>query len=86
MENSKQPKMRTFEPLYAGIKEKDPDTALTKSALRRLIVTGAIPSVKIGIKYLVDEEDVWRFLRGELPQIQREPEPPQYGAIRRVGV
>lgn len=84
MENSKQPKMRTFEPLYAGIKAKDPDTALTKSALRRLIVTGAIPSVKIGAKYLVDEEEVWRFLRGELKQIQREPEPPQYGTIRRV--
>lgn len=84
MENSKPPKMRTVDPLYAGIKAKDPDTALTKTALRRLIVTGVIPSVKIGAKCLVDEEDVWRFLRGELKQIQQEPGPPQYGTIRRV--
>lgn len=84
MENSNLPKNRTINQIYDAIKAKDPETALTKTALRRLIVTGAIPSVKIGIKYLADEENVWRFLRGELKQIQREPEPPQYGTIRRV--
>lgn len=84
MENSNLPQNRTINEAYDLIKAKDPETALTKTALRRLIVTGAIPSVKIGIKYLVDVENVWRFLRGELKQIQREPEPPQYGTIRRV--
>ena len=71
---------------YKEIKEADPGTSLTKTALRRLVTTGEIPSVRIGTKYLFDLDVLELYLRGELQQIQREPEPPQYGAIRRVGV
>lgn len=78
-------RMRGIEEGFKEIKANDPGTALTKTALRRLITTGEIPSVKIGTKYLFDLDMVERYLRGELQRIQREPEPPQCGVIRRIG-
>jgi len=50
--------------MMAIIKAQDPDTALTKTALRRFVVTGTIPSVKVGNKYLIALEDVEEFLGG----------------------
>jgi len=79
-------RMRSIEEGFKEIKANDPGTALTKTALRRLVTTGEIPSVRIGTKYLFDLDMVERYLRGELQQIQREPEPPQRGVIRRIGV
>ena len=79
-------RMRSIEEGFKEIKEADPGTALTKTALRRLVTTGEIPSVRIGTKYLFDLDAVERYLRGELKIVQREPEPPQRGVIRRIGV
>ena len=79
-------RMRTIDEAHAAIKKQDPHTALTKTALRRLVTTGAIPSVKIGMKFLVDLGSVEAYLRGELQPATRNPEPPQYGGIRRIGV
>lgn len=79
-------RMRNIEEGYKEIKANDPGTALTKTALRRLVTTGEIPSVRIGTKYLFDLDTVERYLRGELQQIQREPELPQRGVVRRIGV
>lgn len=77
-------KTRTLDSCFEEIKRQDPGTALTRTALRRLVTSGEIPSVRIGRKYLVDLDTVWGFLRGEcvreLPaQVQ------QYGQIRRIG-
>lgn len=77
-------KTRTIDACFDEIKRQDPDTALTRTALRRLVTSGAIPSVRIGRKFLVNTDNVWGFLRGEcvreLPaQVQ------QYGQIRRIG-
>ena len=77
-------KTRTLESCFDEIKRQDPGTALTRTALRRLVTSGTIPSVRIGRKYLVNVDAVWGFLRGEcvreLPaQVQ------QYGQIRRLG-
>ena len=79
-------RMRSIEEGYREIRESDPGTALTKTALRRLVTTGEIPSVKIGTKYLFDLDMVDRYLRGELLMVQREPDPPPRGVIRRIGV
>lgn len=79
-------RMRGLEEGFKEIKANDPGTALTKTALRRLVTTGQIPSVKIGTKYLIDLDVFDRYFRGELQQFHGEPEPPQYGTIRRVGV
>lgn len=56
--------MRTIESIMSIIKSQDPDTALTKTALRSFVVTGTIPSVKVGNKYLIALEDVEAFLGG----------------------
>lgn len=58
-------RMRTIDQAAAEIKAKDPGTALTKTALRRLVVTGTIPSVRIGVKYLIDLDKLDAFLSGE---------------------
>lgn len=71
--------MRTIEQAAAEIRAADPQTALTKTALRRLVVSGAVPTVKIGQKYLLDMEALDNYLAGE----RCEPEPPQ--GIRRIG-
>lgn len=78
-------RMRGIEEGFREIREKDPNTALTKTALRRLVTTGQIPSVKIGTKYLFDLDAVDRFFQGELRQLQEEPERTQYGKIRSIG-
>ena len=79
-------RMRGIEEAFREIQANDPGTALTKTALRRMVTTGQLPSVKIGTKYLINLDEVERYLRGELRQMQREPEPPQRGVIRRIGV
>ena len=79
-------RMRGLEDGFKEIKEADPGTALTKTALRRLVTSGEIPSVRIGTKYLFDLDVVERYLRGELQMVQREADPPPRGVIRRIGV
>ncbi len=73
------PRMRTIDQAAAWLRENDPDCAFTKTALRRLVVTGQFPSVRIGSKYLIDLDMLAVFLRGSF----REPEPVS-GGIRRV--
>ena len=55
-------KMRTIDQAVADMHAHDPETALTKTALRRLVVSGAIPSTRIGIKYIIDEEKIEELL------------------------
>ena len=75
------PRMRTIDQVADWLRKTDPDTALTKTALRRLVTTGQLPSVRIGQKYLLDLDTLTEYLKGSLP----EPEPePEYGIIRRV--
>lgn len=47
-------RMRTIDQCAAYIKEQDAGTSLSKNALRTLISDGTIPSVRIGVKFLVD--------------------------------
>lgn len=61
--------MRTIDAAAAEIRAADPHTALTKTALRRLVVRGALPSVRVGTKYLLDLEILDNYLGGQ-PQQQ----------------
>ncbi len=79
-------RMRGIEEGFREIQTRDPNTALTKTALRRLVTTGQIPSVKIGTKYLIDLDTVDKYFHGELQPIQKDFPPPQRGVIRRLGV
>lgn len=62
-------RMRTIEQTAAHIKAIDPETALTKTAIRRMVISGDIPSVKAGQKYLIDldrlENDLFHTNMGE---------------------
>jgi len=55
-------RVRTITQLHKELLEADPGCALTKTALRRLVVTGSIPSTRVGAKYLVSREAVERYL------------------------
>lgn len=74
-------RMRTINEAAAYFQEADPSTALTKTAVRRLVVSGAVPSVMIGTKYLVSLEALEAYLEGR----NRPAAIPERGKIRRVG-
>lgn len=60
-------RMRTVDQAAAWLHEQDPETALTKTALRRLVVTGQLPSVRVGQKYLISLETLEDYLAGAVP-------------------
>ena len=72
------PRMRTIDQAIEWLKETDPDTALTKNALRTLVISGKLPHVNIGQKYLISLENLTEYLYGSTP------EPDQQGGIRRI--
>ena len=43
------------------IKEKDPDTAITEYAIRKMVANKQIKSIRTGKKYLINIEEVERF-------------------------
>ena len=54
MSETRLPPMRTLKQAYETIRETDPASALTMTALRRLVVSGKLPSVRAGSKYLLN--------------------------------
>ncbi len=72
--------LRTLPGAIEELKKADPDCALTLTALRRAAKSGALPTVSIGVKRLVDMGMLEVFLRGNVP------EQTQTGTgIRRIG-
>ena len=61
------PRMRTIDQAVAWLQENDPGTAFTKTALRRLVVSGKLPSVKVGQKYLINLDTMEDYLQGNSP-------------------
>lgn len=55
-------RMRTIEGAALYLKNLDPFTALTKTALRRLVVSGELPCVHVGQKYLIALEVLDAYL------------------------
>ena len=74
--------MRTIDAAIQHVKEIDPETSLTKSALRRLVVSGTIPHTRIGNKYLVCLETLDDFLKGQTAE--KPPDSTKTGGIRRL--
>jgi len=65
--------IRTINAAIEELRSKDQDNCLTKNGLRQLIITGKIPSVSIGNKYLVSMETLSSFLQGSvIPQPNNE--------------
>lgn len=57
--------VRTIDVLAREIQAEDPGTALTRTALRRLVSSGKIPAARVGKKFLVTREAVDRYLEAE---------------------
>ena len=77
-------RMRTIKQTIEYIRAEDPETALTESALKRLVSSGAIPSVKVGRKRLLSLDvlsEVLKSARADDPI----PEAPT-GVIRKINV
>lgn len=55
---------RTIREAASYFRDSDPQTCLTETAIRRLICTGAVPSARIGRKYLVTVEALEAYLSG----------------------
>ena len=64
------PQMRSLAEAMKTILEIDPQTSLTPTALRRLVRSEAIPSIKIGQKYLIDINAIWEYLASPVSKPQ----------------
>ena len=61
-------KYRTIQQAYECLKSQDADTAITYHALRKLVVSGQLPSMRVGKKYLIDMEMLSDFLQMPVSQ------------------
>lgn len=57
---------RTIRDAAVWFKAQDPETALTETAIRRLVRSGEVPSVRVGRKYLVNLEALESYLAGSV--------------------
>lgn len=75
------PRMRGITEAAEEIRAADPNTAISAYLLRKLVKANKIPSVKVGVKYLVNMDIVSEyFSKGD----NTEPVPDTYGTIRRI--
>lgn len=79
------PRMRLLKQAYAEIKADDPDTALTMTALRRLVLSGVIPTVNSGRKRFISMDALLAYLSGA-EATKEAPAPDEVGKIRPVQV
>lgn len=76
-------RMRTINEAAKWVKDTDPHTALTPTAIRRLVISGELPSRRAGTKYLINLDTLELYMRGELKTSSAPA--PGYGEIRPVG-
>lgn len=57
---------RTIREAAAYFQEADPHTSLTETAIRTLLRTEAVPSARVGRKYLVTIEALEAYLEGSM--------------------
>ncbi len=79
------PRMRLLKQAYAEIKADDPDTALTMTALRRLVLSGVIPTVNSGRKRFISMDALLAYLSGA-GTAGETPVPDEVGKIRPIQV
>ena len=72
-------RMRTIAQAAAYIRKLDPETALTETAIRRLVKQRKIPHIPAASKQLIALEDLEEYL--EYGEVQPAPE---RGTIRRI--
>lgn len=60
-------RLRKIDDCVAELRASDPGCALTRTALRKMVVTGQIPSISVGAKYLVDLDRLENYLFSSQP-------------------
>lgn len=55
-------RLRVLDGVYKYVIENDPETAISKNTLKRLILVGKIPSFQNGKKRLIDLDSIDEFL------------------------
>lgn len=65
--NIKIPRMRTVADAVKELKALDENTAVTEYYVRQLAISGAIPRVKSGKKYLINLDSLIEHLSGKNP-------------------
>ena len=85
-EAQKPARMRTIRACYNLIKQEDPDTGVTINDVRQLAVSGKIPTVKAGNKYLINYDLLCEYLANPTdPRFQSTNKPtPIIQGIRRI--
>lgn len=73
------PRMRLVKDAYEQLRKDDPDTNITMYALRTIVKSGVIPTVKLGRKTLVNYDSLLEFLRNG-SDVKSQP----IGTIRKV--
>lgn len=57
-------RLRTLAKAAAYLREKDPDTDLTRTAIRRMGISGELPTVMVGTKRLYDLDTIENYIYG----------------------
>ena len=73
------PRMRLVKDAYEQLRKDDPDTNITMYALRTIVKSGVIPTVKLGRKTLVNYDSLLEFFRNG-DDVKSRP----IGTIRKV--
>lgn len=73
------PRMRLVKDAYEQLRKDDPDTNITMYALRTIIKSGVVPTVKLGRKTLVNYDSLLEFFRNG-DDVESQP----IGTIRKV--
>lgn len=58
-------RIRTIRAAHQEVKAADPGTCITETAIRNLVVTGRVPSIKHGRKYLISMDDLYAYFEAE---------------------
>lgn len=75
-------RMRTIDQAIEQLRKDDPQSSLTRHALRQMVLTGHVPHVKAGSKYLLNYDGLLAVLAGETKTVESDG---QYGNVRPVG-
>ena len=63
------PRMRTIAEVADELRKADPNTALTKYAIRQMVLNGTIPCIKVGKKRLINMDVLEAYLSEPAPEV-----------------
>ena len=76
-------RLRTLDEAFAEIKKADPNTCISKYHLRRIFLSGAVPTVTCGRKRLVNFDALLDYLSGN-HTAEHTPDIAALGGIRKI--